>query len=296
MGFGLLADRNRFPAATLTSNADWAANSPLASCQSLPLLTAAVSSRLGTAANPVVIQAAFTERYACTYAGFFRTNFRQAARYRLELYATSAFTGLLFDTRNPTTGRDRAVVPSLLDWRQLRWGDSNLFRGDLPAEDYQLYPTNLHVTFPLCRVGSCRWTFYGAAYQPDGSDADAYSLGYGWLSDSLQFWRSLDAEDGYVSTDEVTRFPGGGVSVEPGTGYRTVTIPRQVNGRQIRDSLFDLARRVDYSKPVVWLPNIDDPAACFRYGGLFQRRGDHANRWFASSYTSSTTSLEEITT
>ncbi|QCO00440.1 hypothetical protein D3093_34885 (plasmid) [Azospirillum argentinense] len=296
MGFGLLADRNRWPAATLTSNADWSPNSPLVSCQSLPLLTAAVSSRIGTAANPVVIQAVFPERYACTYAGWFRTNFRQAARYRLELFASATFTGPLYDTRNPTTGRDRAVVPSLLDWRQLRWGDSNLFRGDLPTEDFALYPTNIHVVVPYCRVGSCRWTFYGGAAAPDGTDAASYSLGYGWISDSLQFWRSLDAEDGYVSTDEVTRFPGGGVSVEPGTGYRTVTVPRQVNGRQMRDSLFDLARRVDYSKPVVWLPNIDDPAACFRYGGLFQRRGDHANRWFASSYTSSSTSLEEITT
>ncbi|HYD29187.1 hypothetical protein [Brevundimonas sp.] len=297
MGYGYLADRNRVPTATLTSSAAYQANAPLDNVKTLPLVAAAVTTTLGTAGGPVTITGAFPERYPCTYGGLFDTNLRQAARWRLELFSSAVTldaTTRLFDTRG-ADGADRAVIPSLTDWRDLRWGDPNLFRGDLPPEDFALYPTHVHCIVPVCRPAAFRWTLYGPAYEADNSEATGYSIGHMWLSDGVPLARHMDSEDVYTPTDEITRFPGGGVSVEPGTGYRSVTIQRAVAARGLRDALFDMARRVDWSRPVVWLPDVDSLGDCFRYGGLFQKREPHANRWIAPKLTAGAIHLEEIT-
>lgn len=303
MANGIIADRNRI----LTGSVDetgWSATAPASNAQVLPLAIKARSVAAGTDADPVPYEGEFDGRYPLTYAGLFATNLRQADRVRLRLWADAARTILLFDTRDPVTGLDRRVVPNLYGWRQLRWGDPNVFRGDLPPEDFALYPTNVHVAVPLVRAAAYRWDLVGEGYKPDPGNPDAFvdagyiELGHVWFSDSLPFSinYAYGGSDNWTPTDEIKRTPGGGVFVEPGTGYRSVDIPLELIRKADGDRLFDLSKRVNWSQPVVWLPDIDDPAALFRYGFIGQRRDSFKKTWKHYQLDGASIQIEEITT
>lgn len=298
MAKGILADRNRAPTGAVDETG-WSLTSPAANALRLPLGVRARALAIGTAGAPVVLKGTFDGRYPITYAGLFDTNLRQAGAVRLRLYADTSFTDVLFDTRDPATGLDRRVIPSLYDWRQLRWGDPNLLRGDLPPEDYALYPSNVHVVVPLCRPVAYRWDLVDVGYDRlTGADAGYLEIGHAWLSDSIPFEvnYSFGGADSWNPTDEVKRTPGGLASVSPGVGYRSAEIPLNLVTRADSDRLFDLAKRVNCDRPVVWLPNVDKPDDLFRYGFAGQRRGAHRRGWHSHRFDTSTLQLEEITT
>ena len=297
MANGALADRNRVPIASVAETG-WSTTAPAANAKVLPLRLTARSVAAGTADAPVYYQGVFDARYPVSYAGLFATNFRQSNRLRLQLFADTGYTTCLFDTRDPVTGLDRRVMPALYDWRQLRWGAPNLFRGDLPPEDWALYPTNVHVSVPLVRARAFRWSLVGLGVdRATGADVNYHEVGLAWVSDSTYFSTqySLGGSDIWTPTDEVSRTPGGGVFVEPGTGYRSVEIPRNRMTLAEGDSMFDLARRVNFSGPVVWLPDIDDATAMFRYGFVGQQRQPLRRTRAASLEVSTTLQIDEIT-
>ena len=306
MANGILADRNRIITGAVDEGG-WSPLAPASNARILPLKMKARSFGPGLDDAPVVLQGTFDERYPITYAGLFDTNLRQAERVRLRLYASTAMTdvSLLFDTRDAVTGEDRKVVPGgLSEWRQLRWGDANLFRGDLPPDDFWLYPTNVHVAVPMVRAAAYRWDLYGVGYKPDPArpdkpiDAGYLEIGHAWFSDCIQFRinYSYGGSDGWNPTDEIKRTPGGGSFVEPGTGYRSADIPLEYITKPDGNRLFDLSKRVGWSKPVVWLPNMDDPAELFRYGFIGQRRDSFAKTWKHYRLDGATIKIEEITT
>lgn len=295
MGKGLYTDTNHIPAATLTgAGGDWAALAPLDNIKTLPLHAAAVTTRLGTRDNPIVIDGVFSTSVPCRYVGMFGTNLRQRANCRVELFSNTSLTTWLYDSRDPDSGKDLFVIPPMLSWRQLYWGAPNLFRGDLPPADYALYPSNFHLIVPFCRPKGFRISLYGPAFDTDGSAASTYRIGYAWIGDGVRFFAPLDFEPGYVSGDTLTRVAGGGVSIETGTGYRTVTIQRPASDASEATSLFDSAVRLGLKKPCAYVPTDNWPAFNHRFGGLFQRRGDYAMRFLAADLVNSTVSLEEI--
>lgn len=285
------------------SETGWVAAAPAANAQILPLGVKARSAAVGTNAAPLVYQGVMDARYPITYAGLFDTNLFQSDRFRYRLYADTAMTGLLFDTRDPVTGLDRRVVPPLFARKDLRWGASNLFRLDLAEDDFPLYPTNVHVVVPLVRAAAYRWDIVSEGYRTDPANparrisAGYVELGHVWSSDSLKFQInfSYGGANEWNPTDEIKRVAGGGVHVEPGTGYRSVDVPFNLIRRADGDRLFDLSKRVNWSQPVVWLPNVDDPATLFRYGFLGQRRDAFKKTWAHYMLDSATLKIEEIT-
>jgi hypothetical protein len=280
--------------------ADWAATAPLDALKTLPLVDAAVSTRIGTRDEPVVLEMEWPRPIDLTYAGLYRTNLWKTGRIRLEAFKTSARTSLAFSTQG-VGGIDRLVLPGLYDPKTLRWGGENTVLGQLGAREFLRYPTNVHVVMPLCSAQVLRWTIYGPAYRVTGSrystTEQAYRIGFGWAGDSLQFDRHVGASaEGYRRSGKVTELAGGGVAVEPGRGRRTATLDRTVNEAGDRDRLFDLVNFLDADRPAVWLPDIASPFDCYRYGGLFQVTEDFSQKYLNDLHSAATISLGEVTT
>jgi hypothetical protein len=293
---GYFADRNEVAESpcAISSNAAWAASGPLDSMKTTPLIDAAVCTVLGTAAEPVTIDILFDDPVFITYAGLFDTNLRQSSFVRLDAFADDAGAERLFTTVN-AAGRDRRVMPPLTDPARLRFGAPNQMRGDLEPRDFRLYPTNIHVVVPLARVRLLRWSLWGGAYQPDDSDAPGYSIGLAWAGDGIALERHLGgSSEGIRSNDQVITSPDGAAWVEAGVTKRSSAVDQAAFGAATRDALFDSAHRAGRRKPLVWLPDVDDAAACFRYGGLFRRANDHTHKYLSPAYAGGTTiELEE---
>lgn len=296
MGLGYLADRNEVAESpcTITSNVAWETLAPLDSMKTTPVVDAAVSTVVGTAAEPVVIDILFDTPTYLTYAGLFYTNLRQEAFRRLEAFGDADGEELLFTTLS--NGRDRRVIPPLTDPATMRAGAPNQMRGDLEPRDFTLYPTNLHVIVPLARVRLIRWSLWGPAYEPDDSDAAGYSIGLAWAGDGIALRRHVgNSGEGVRSNDQVIVSPDGAAWVEPGVTKRTASVDRVATNRNLRDALFDGAVRAGKRKPLVFLPDVNDPAACFRYGGLYRRSDDHAHKHVSRDYATGSMDLEEWT-
>ena len=295
MADGYLADRNEVADCTITSNVSWLTSSPLDAMKTTPLIDVAESTSIGTVESPVVIEMAWTTARYINYAGLQHTNLRQESYRRCEVFSDTEKTDLLYTSVN-AAGKDKRVVPGIYDPATLRPGSSNWLRGGLDARDFRLYPTNIHEVIPLCRARVIRWTLWGAAYEPDDSDATSYRIGLAWASDGQTFARHVGSTgEGTRSNDELIETPGGSVWVEPGTAKRFATIDRAVTDKDLRDALFDMAHRAGRNKPLIWLPNTTAADDCFRYGGLFRRADDHQHKYMAPFYTNGTIELEEWT-
>lgn len=291
---GYAADRNEVanPAAmnpcTITSNVPWLPTAPLDAMKTTPLIDSAVSSDTGEEDAPVEILFAWDDAIDVTYAGLIDTNLVQAARGRVETWIGT-------DTSvPPDRSVEGTVVPPLTDPAIMRFGAPNMFRGDLDPRDFRLLPANLHIPVPLARVRRLRLSLWGGAFQPDGSPDIGYRIGLAWAGDGILFDRHVGSSgEDYRSYDQRTETDGGGVWVEPGIGRRAALIDRSVADRELRDALFRMAMRIGKSKPMIWLPNINDPAACWQYGGLFRRMDDHSHKYMSPRYTSGSIELEE---
>lgn len=301
MAMGFAADRNEVVNAagqnpcTVTSNVAWSANAPLASILNSSLIDAAVSLSLGTKEDPVWLQLAWEHPIDLTYGGILNTNLRQASGYRLEGWVDAETTQQVVTTRTPD-GRDLTVGACLTDPADMRFGASNQLRGDQDERDFRLLKTHIHAPVPLAWVRVVRWSLWGGAYKPDNSPDTGYRLGSAWAGDGLLFHRHVGSSgEGVRSNDERTETPGGGVYVEPGASRRTTKIDRTVTDRVLRDQLFLMALRTGKRKPMIWLPDIADPAACALYGGPFRRVDDHQHTYVAPRHTSNTQDLEEVT-
>ncbi len=275
---------------TITSSAQWASTSPLGNMLMTPLSSRAVCSVLGTPSSPVVIEMSWPAPVDLLYGGMFDTNLRQESFFRVQGFFDGAEVA-----STVVDGQDQNVVPPLTDPAELRAGAANQMRGDMDPRDFALLPTNLHTVLPLVPVTTIRWSLWGPAYRPDGSDDTGYRVGLAWAGDGLIFSRHVGSSgEGVKDNDEVITGSGGSVWVEPGVVKRTVTIDRGVNDRTIRDELFKLALRTGKRKPLVYLPNIADPGANFLYGGLYRRATDHSQTYIAARHTNYKGELEEF--
>ncbi|WP_372396207.1 hypothetical protein ABMY26_36585 (plasmid) [Azospirillum sp. HJ39] len=277
----------------VTSNAAFAGTAPLTSLLTTPLEDRSVSTRLGDADNPVVIEFEWPFLIDVAYAGLFHVNLWQESFCRMEVFADADRTEKVADTRYPN-GRDRRVIPGLYDPRTLQPGLPNWLRGGLRNKDFRLYTTNIHANVSLCRARVVRWSLWGGAYQPDGTDDTVYRIGLGWAGDGLTITRHAPGSgDGVKTNTELTETPGGGTWAEPGIRKRTATIDLAQISEEVRDKLFDAAHRAGNEKPIVWLPDVASPEKCFRYGGLFRRVGDHAHKYIPPQFASTTIDLVE---
>lgn len=300
---GYAADRNEVsnPASAnpcaVSSNVGWAATAPLTSILTTPLSDRAVSLVLGTGdpatglpIAPVIIELSWVSPIFLSHAALGNSNLRQDSFYRMEGF----LDGELVAT-TVVDGVDLNVVPPLTDPETMRAGAPNQMRGDLDPRDFALLPTNLHAIVPLCPVTMVRWTLWGGAYRPDGSDDTGYRIGLAWAGDGLTFPRHVGSSgEGVKDNDELIPGAGGSVWAEPGIAKRTVTIDRGVNDKSLRDELFRMALRTGKRKPLVYLPDVADPAANFLYGGFFRRTADHSQTYVDPRHTNFKCDLEEF--
>ncbi|AWJ83325.1 hypothetical protein TSH58p_07165 [Azospirillum sp. TSH58] len=291
---GLICDSNDVIDAAITSNRPWTSTAPLSALATLPLADAAVTAATATAEAPLEIVLRFPTKRFVSYAGLLDTNLRQTGYVRCEAFADHALTQRLRTTVR-ADGRDRRVIPPPLNPRSIRFGASNWLLGSLPARDFRLYATNVHVVWPVCRAAAVRWTIWGQAYRPDGADDSRYRIAHAWAGDGITLSRHAGSSDGKTFGGQTITTASGDVWVEPGTVKRRAVIDQQVVRSWDRDGLADLAQRVRLDLPLVWLPNTTSAADCWRYGGLFRRVGDHEQQHLPRRMASTTINLLEWT-
>ncbi|WP_372397109.1 hypothetical protein ABMY26_23860 [Azospirillum sp. HJ39] len=315
--YSFLADRNEVQngpldnPVTITSNVQWAATAPLESMLTTPVSDRAVSLAIGdvdhaTGApiNPVTITLTWQYPIFLTVASLCDTNLRQYAFWRMEAFSDAAMGDADLVATSVVDGVDANVVPGLTDPEEMPAGAPNQMRGDLDPRDLPLLPINIHCAVPQCPVVVIRWTLWGGAFRPDGTDDNGYRIGLAWAGDGLIFSRHVGKSgEGVKDNDEVIAGTGGSAWVEEGIAKRTVTIGREVTDRKLRDALFKMALRSGKRKPLLYLPSIADPtdpastadpAANFLYGGLFRRSADHSQTYISGRYTSTSAELEEF--
>nr|WP_295828315.1 hypothetical protein [uncultured Azospirillum sp.] len=313
--YAYLADRNEVQngqldnPCTITSPAAWSETSPLESMLTTPVSDRAVcltkgdvDYATGAPINPVVIELTWQFPIFLTVASLLDTNLRQDAFYRMEAFSDAEMTELV--ATSVVNGVDANVVPPLTDPETMRAGAPNQMRGDLDPRDLPLLPINIHVIVPQVPVVAIRWTLWGSAFRPDGSEDTGYRIGLAWAGDGLIFARHVGKSgEGVKDNDEVITGAGGSAWVEEGIAKRTVTIGREVADRTLRDEIFKMALRSGKRKPLLYLPSVGDPtdpastgdpAANFLYGGLFRRSADHSQTYVSARYTSTSVELEEF--
>lgn len=285
---GFIADVTRFPAGAITSNVDWTG---LDRIKTLPLVDAAVSSRIGTQADPVTITITLSAAREIGYAGLIGINAEQWAGWRLQILSS---TSTVWDSR--VDGADREVMPSLLAWGDFEsiYAD-NFFRGDLPHDQWISGRPSIHALPPSIGGDTLIWSLWGDAFQPDGSPASYYRIGYAPIGAGIAIDRKVGSQDTDDPRAEVTAVPGGDPSIEPGAAAQTNTVELSLLGRAERDALAIILRGAGADLPLVWLPDMDDPAANFWWGGLRRVGGATSHRWSRPIYTDTQLTLTEIT-
>lgn len=313
--YAYLADRNEVQngpldnPCTISSPATWAPTAPLGSMLTTPVSDRAVcltkgdvDYATGAPINPVIFTLTWQYPIFLSVASLLDTNLRQDAFYRMEAFGDAEMTDLV--ATSVVNGVDANVVPPLTDPETMRAGAPNQMRGDLDPRDLPLLPINIHVIVPQVPVVAIRWTLWGGAFRPDGSEDTGYRIGLAWASDGLIFSRHVGKSgEGVKDNDEVITGAGGSAWVEEGIAKRTIAIGREVTDRTLRDELFKMALRSGKRKPLLYLPSvgdpadpmsIGDPAANFLYGGLYRRSSDHSQTYVSARYTSTSVELEEF--
>lgn len=262
------------PAATVTACDAFPAED-VGRVLTMPLVNALTSDRLGTAADPLWLRFGFSRRRPLRYAGLW-VNLQQSARWRLQAFADEEESVTLFDSRR-ADGRDRRVIPRLFARRRsvgqvggVRWGASNCWRLDLPTDQYLLFPGVIHCVFPECRPRVMRWSFHGGALAPDGSAATWTTVGFAPVGNGLDIARLTGSTEGHDPRADVQRVSGGGSSVEPGTTLRTAAIDLRLIDPGARRELHALTAQAGNDLPVIYLPQQDDAAENFLFGGVFR--------------------------
>lgn len=286
---GCIVDCAVWPAATLSANAPWVG---LDRIKTMPLADAAVSSRLGAPADPLTIDIYIEAAEPLSYAGLIDINLEQSACWRLQAFDDDA---VLFDSRQGDDAEgDREVMPGLLPWEQRVFGASNFLRGDLPRRVWMAGEPAIHCPFPRCVPNRLRWSIWGDAFAPDGAPADYVKIGYAPVGDGIEINRVVGSSDKNDPQATVTRIDGGGAAVDPGVWNQINTINLTLLDAAERDRLTLLQLSAGADLPVVWLPNLNDPAANFMWGGV-RRIGQAGEwRWGRPIYTDTSIVLERF--
>lgn len=315
--YAYLADRNEVQngplenPVTIASNVEWSETSPLESMLTTPVSDRAVSLTkgdvdyaTGAPINPVIIELTWQSPIFLTVASLLDTNLRQDAYWRMEAFGDLQMRPEDLVATSVVNGVDANVSPPLTDPATMRAGAPNQMRGDLDPRDIPLLPISIHCVAPQVPVVAIRWTLWGSAFRPDGSEDTGYRIGLAWAGDGLIFSRHVGKSgEGVKDNDEVITGAGGSAWVEAGISKRTVQIGREVTDRKLRDELFKMALRSGKRRPLLYLPNsgdpadptsLGDPAANFLYGGLYRRAADHSQTYVSARYTSTSIDLEEF--
>ena len=269
--------------ASVESNIGWTG---LNRIKTLPIIDAAVSSGIGTAAAPVTVTVTPPKVVPASYAGMYGINLEQHAFCRLEVLTA---TGSVFWDSGP-----RNIMPSTVAWEDLDWGAENQWDGRLPRTVWVAGKPAIHVPFPPGLPSAYRWSLWGGAFQPDGSPASYYTLGYAAAGGGVDLTFAVGSGDEDDPSCVRTPIDGGGMAVDAGAWIQRNTINLSFLSPADVRRLWMLRRSVGGDLPVAWLPDVQDPAEAFLFGGLRRFASAATWLWATSSHHSHSMALEEF--
>ncbi|KAA0678069.1 hypothetical protein [Roseomonas genomospecies 6] len=280
----MIAGRN----AALTATLDPEGWDPAASVDLLaePDGVRARSIGAGVEGAPRVLRGRWDEPELCSFAGLYDTNLDQTDTHELLIYANGDYSELAW-----TSGRV-AVIEPLFDPADLPFEDPRKFSGGLYPEAWRSWPANVYLFPPSIYGLSFEWRMWSAGLTPTGTAAGYVEVDHLWLGDGVFFDLQIDStvdDDTGVST----RREAGRVIAEPGTAGRTATLPLASVEPGLIDQIVTIVRSGRGLSPIAWIPDRDDPAACFLYGFL-ARITKAGRRWGAGGWADSTLNLEEF--
>ncbi|MBB4267736.1 hypothetical protein [Roseospira visakhapatnamensis] len=278
MANGLLSRTNHATEATI-SGLGWAG------LDTLPTLPLGVPARSADPApGPIRLRWAAPKPTQALFLG--STNLQQAAELTVTRFSDTA-ASIEIDRQT------KPVVPRLYTWDQMYWGHPGLFRGNLETAVYTAYPRIAWMTFDRALCGGMDIQVDDAA-NPDGY----LQIGFLFTGTAQRFRinYATGQRDIVVPNGSVARTAGGHAFVEPGQPTRRVEIPWDYMADGDQEVLADTVWSQQQHGPVVWLPDTDQPALCFRHGGVFQIRGETAlDRAYWDRSSTTTLTLEGVT-
>lgn len=233
---------------------------------------------------------AMDERYKGAPARCDATDLAKS-RFRLTLKAGRlvSLIGVLFHTMSLAARYRLTIVGKDLDWENpayvgewlpvyarrfrsstLKWEVTNWWGGQGDQEEIDLYPRHLWIVPPPFIAGGFQIEF-DDTFNEDG----VIDIGGLWLAQSfspaINFDRGRDLA--IVARDLLDEGPSGRIFAESRTPRRELSVPWSNLKTAEAYRFVDMAMRVSVSRPVIFVPDLDDPVSMIReaYPALMQR-------------------------
>ena len=256
MALGQFADINLIEDATLAGGT-WSAALPLANLKGDQYIQRPTRCEVPT----VLVNSQFTAtlawpRAVSLIAVVFHT-LSISAQYRLTIADLdgSFATPILQTDWTP-------VTPALWDSADLEWESPNWWTGQPLTEDLDLYPRNLWIPLPTTPIV----TAFKLEIDDRANPAGYFDLGGLWTvsgwSPAINFERGRKL--GLIDRSQVEEGPSGRRFAEERRGRRSLSVAWARLEQAEAHRLFDAGVRCGTTKPVLFVPDLDDPLALFR--------------------------------
>ena len=256
MALGMLADTNLIDTATLTGGA-WLPALPLANLKGGEYLQRPARCVAPTVLGSSQFQAAIEfPRTVSMIAVLFHT-LSITAQYRLtiaDVDGSFAAPQLVTDWT--------PVIPALWNSEDLDWEDPNWWSGQPASEELDLYPRNLWIPVPDAPVVSA----FKLEIDDRDNPAGYFDLGGLWAvtgwSSAINFERGRKLA--LIDRSQVEEGPSGRRFAEERRGRRSLSVAWARLEQTEAHRLFDAGVRCGTTKPLLFVPDLDDATALFR--------------------------------
>lgn len=256
MALGTFADQNLTESATLTGGT-WSAALPLANLKGEEYLQrpARCEDVTSLAKSQFTVTLQFP-RAITLIAVLFHT-LAIDAQYRLTI-ADLDGSFVVPSLQTPWT----AVTPALWDSADLDWESPNWWTGQPLNEDLDLYPRHLWIPLPDGPIV----TAFKIEIDDRNNTAGYFDLGGLWTASgwSPSFNYDRGHKLGLIDRSQVDEGPSGRKFVETRRARRTLAVTWSMLTQGDATRIFDGGMRAGSTKPVLFVPDLDDPVALYR--------------------------------
>lgn len=153
------------------------------------------------------------------------------------------------------------VYPSLYDPEELEFGADNSFAGTLPADQLDLYPRHLYAP-----IDEALGQLLRVEIDDQENPAGFFDIGGAWgasgFSPEMNFDRGRDLK--VIARDQIDEAPSGRQFAEERDGRRELTVSWSNLSDDEARRFVDLSMRSRATRTVLFVPDVDDPAALIR--------------------------------
>ncbi|MCX7586535.1 hypothetical protein [Phenylobacterium sp. 58.2.17] len=179
-----------------------------------------------------------------------------AAQFRM------TFAGPDLDFEAPVFTTDwRRVYQRMFPSSFLPWETNNWWLGTIDEEEIDLFRRHLWIAPPPVIVGAIRFEF-DDQQNPD----EVIDIGGLWLAQTFSPELNFDRgrELSILPRDLQDEAPSGRIFIERRTPRRQLSVPWSNLSDEEAYRFFDLGMRVTTARPVIFVPNLDDPVSVVR--------------------------------